>query len=190
MFVKYTSSQSLRLAVVMRRSAGVTRWARWVWRAVGVVPGVASADWKVMRQDGDVTDYLAGAHDVFLYVSDTEAYVHELGSAQPSVYIILREEPGAEPAGLDVVHVTVSPYEAQDYSDSGEEIVEKVPMPDAVLAWVHDFVETHHVDEAFVKRRRNKARVDHKQSGIGDSRISQDSDVYRAPTAARHEAAE
>jgi hypothetical protein len=46
------------------------------------------------------------------------------------------------------------------------------------------------VEEEFVKRRRNKARMDRKDSGIGDARISQATDVYRAPTAKRHEAAE
>ena len=42
-------------------------------------------------------------------------------------------------------------------------------------------MEKHYEEEAFVKRRRNKARVDQSQDGIGDPRIRQVSDVYRAP---------
>ena len=41
---------------------------------------------------------------------------------------------------LEVVLATASPYEAQDYTDSGEEIVEKVMMPPGLVAWVRDFV--------------------------------------------------
>lgn len=144
-----------------------------------------------MREEGGVTEFHAATDNLTLYVSDTEAYFHELGAQRPSVYIILRDSADVDVlAPLDVAHVTVSPYEAQDYADSGEEIVEKVAMPPAVLAWVSDFVAEHHVEEEFVKRRRNKARVDLKDDGIGDARISQASDVYRAPTRKVQEPAE
>ncbi len=186
----YPDSQSLRLGVVMKRTPGVTRWAKWGWKAIAVLPGAGDADWKLLRSEGEVAEYHAATLDLWLYRSDTEAYVHELEARVPSVYVVLRPEPGEGPADMVITHVTVSPYEAQDYCDSGEEIVEKVPMPKALLASLVAYVEQHHVEEPFVKRRRNKQRVDQKQSGIGDLRISQASDVYRAPTAKRHEAAE
>ncbi len=86
---------------------------------------------------------------------------------------------------LDVLLVTASPYEAQDYTDSGEEIVEKVPMPAGLIAWVREFVEEFHEDEVFVKRRRDKKRIDLVQDGVGDARISQISDVYASPARKR-----
>ncbi len=176
MAISYPNSRSVRLGVVMTRSPGVTRWAKWSWKATAVFPGAGEADWKLLRSAGDV--------------SDTEEYVHELETDTPSVYVVLRPDPDVEPSGLEVVQVTASPYEAQDYCDSGEEVVEKVPMPAAILAEVQAFVAEHHVEEPFVKRRRNKHRTDRKDDGVGDARISQATDVYRAPTAARHEAAE
>ena len=190
MTVIYPNSQSLRLGVVLRRAPGVTPWAKWAWKGVAVLPGAGDADWKTIRCEGGVTDFHAATKDLWLYVSDTEAYAHELGAEVPSVYIVMRSDDDTGPDGLRVEYVTASPYEAQDYCDSSEEIVEKVAMPDSVLAWVHDFVDAHHVEEPFVKRRRNKERVDRKDNGVGDTRISQDSDVYRAPTSRRHEAAE
>ena len=190
MVTTYPNAQSMRLGVVMRRTPGVTRWAKWGWKAVSVLPGAASADWKLLRSEGDVSEYHAATKDLWLYVSDTEAYVHELGARTPCVYIVLTAAEGEGPADLTVLHVTASPYEAQDYSDSGEEIVEKVPMPASVLAWVQAYVDAHHVEEPFVKRRRNKSRVDRKDDGVGDARIAQASDVYRAPSATRREAAE
>ncbi|WP_298838621.1 DUF3305 domain-containing protein [uncultured Roseobacter sp.] len=171
------------VGVVMRRSPGITRWARWVWKAGGLLPGAPQADWKLLREDGDVSDFHAATRDVWLYVSDTEAYAHELGTHDPSLYVILRaSEDSQSSAPLDVIQVTASPYEAQDYADSGEEIVEKVPMPAIILKWVADFVKAHHSEEPFVKRRRDKSRTDRVQDGIGDPRIAQPSDVYRAPS--------
>jgi hypothetical protein len=174
----------------MRRSPGVTRWAKWAWKASAVLPGAADADWKTLRSEGDTTEYHAATKTLWLYVSDTEAYVHELGAQTPSVYIILRASEADLAMPLKVVHVTVSPYEAQDYADSGEEIVERVPMPDGLRAWVADYVDRHHVEEPFVKRRRNKGGSDRVQSGIGDARISQASDVYSTPGRSRSEVAE
>ena len=46
------------------------------------------------------------------------------------------------------------PNQAQDYMDSGEDSVQMTPMPPEIAAWVADFVEKHHVDEPFIKRKR------------------------------------
>ena len=192
MGVVYPESQSAKLGVVMRRSPGVTPWSKWVWRATAVLPGAGEASWKLLREERDVREYHASTHDLWLYVSDAEAYAHELQAQTPSIYVILRDvedgDDGEMP--IHVLKVTASPYEAQDYSDSGEELVERVAMPAAVLEWVRGFVEQHYRDEPFVKRRRDRMRTDRTQDGIGDARIAQVTDVYRAPTAALREEAE
>ena len=87
-----------------------------------------------------------------------------------------------------ILLATASPYDGQDYAESGEEIVELVPMPDALIGWISDFIEKHHEDEVFIKRKRDKKRTDLVEDGIGDARISQLTDVYRAPTRAKSEA--
>ncbi len=181
MGITFPDAQSLPVGVVMRRTPGVTRWAKWAWKATGVLPGAAAADWRELRRDGDVTEFHAATRDVWLYVSDTEAYAHELGAVCPSVYVVLRKPVDRTDVPFEVVQITMSPYEAQDYCDSAEEVVEKVAMPPALIGWVRDFVQAHHVEEPFVKRRRNKSRTDLKEDGIGDARISQTTDVYRAP---------
>lgn len=172
-------SCSLPLGVVMQKRPGVTRWAKWIWSARAVLPGAAPAQWSEMRREGDTIEYHAGTLDLVLHATDTEAYLHGLHARDPSVYVIMRECTGAAP--LELVLVTVSPYEAQDYADSGEEIIEKVPMPAAVRALVEDFIAAHHREETFKKRKRDKKRIDLVQDGIGDGRVAKDADVYTSP---------
>lgn len=167
------------LGIVIRRVPGVTRWASHVWQAVAVLPGAGPADWKEMRRDGEAVEFHASTLPLELFRTDTEAYLHGLSAKDPAIYVVMR--PSESDAPLDVTLVTASPYEAQDYADTGEELVEKVSMPDGLIAWIRDFVEEHHQDEVFIKRRRDKKRIDLKEDGIGDARIRQTADVYRAP---------
>jgi len=178
--------ETMPVGVVLRRAPGATRWAKWVWKATAVLPGAASADWAVLREEGRTIEYHAATLPLELHGADTEAYLHGLSAQVPCLYIVLRERDD-ETRPLDVDLVTASPYEAQDYADSGEDIVEKVAMPPGLIAWVQDFVQTHHQDEAFRKRRRDRKDVTLIEDGIGDARITQLADVYRSPMQAKKE---
>ena len=171
--------RTIPVGVVLRKTPGVTRWAAWAWTASAVLPGAGPADWRVIRQEGDAVEYHAATCTLELHGAETEAYLHGISARVPSVYVVMRQIHGDPP--LEVVLVTASPYEAQDYCDSGEEIVEKVPMPQGLVAWVGEFVEEFHHDEVFVKRRRDKKRIDLVQDGVGDPRIGKPADVYASP---------
>ena len=174
------------VGVVLRKSRGVTRWAPWIWRAVAVLPGAGPAAWRVLREEAGAVEYHAATVTLELHRAETEAYRAALAAEPPSVWVVLRpSEEHVEAGAPDIfVHsVTASPYDAQDYLDSGEEIVEAVPMPEGLAAWVRDFVERHHVDELFYKRRRDRVKTDQVQDGVGDARVRQAVDVYRAPGA-------
>ncbi len=177
---------SLPVGVVVRRTPGVTRWATWNWVPVAVLPGAGPANWAELRREGDAVEYHAGTLTMELFRGETEAYLTGLSQSPPQVYVVLRRDDDPESTHDMVLHmVTASPYEAQDYLDSGEEVVEAVPMPAGLIAWIREFVEAHHEDEVFVKRKRDKKRIDLAEDGIGDVRIKQVADVYRAPAAKR-----
>ena len=127
-------------------------------------------------------EYHAATLPLELWRTDTEAYLNCLSSRVPSIYVIMRdtEDPEAR-HDVEVFLATASPYEAQDYLDSGDEIVEKVPMPEGLVALIRDYCKRHHEEEEFIKRKRDKKRVDLVQNGVGDPRIRQLTDVYRAP---------
>jgi len=175
--------ESIPLGVVIRRQPGRSRWTKWLWRPVAVLPGAGSAEWAELRRDGEAVEYHAATLPLEVHRADTEAYRVALSNDPPIVYVILRPRGDRDAADgeVDVFAVTASPFEAQDYADSGEEIVEPVPMPPALVAWLSDFVGRHHEDEAFVKRRRDRVDIDVEEDGRGDARVRQDADVYRSP---------
>lgn len=177
------SYRVMPVGIVLRRSPGVTRWAKWVWTASAVLPGAGPADWRELRRDGEAAEFHAATEMLELHGAETEAYLHGLTAEIPSLYVIMREMAGECP--LEIVQITASPYEAQDYTDSGEEIVEKVPMPHGLVAWVRDFVEEFHQDEIFVKRKRDKKRIDIVEDGVGDPRIDKAADIYASPSLKR-----
>lgn len=169
------------VGVVIRKQPGVTRWAKWIWRPVAVLPGAAPAHWHELRREGEAVEYHAATVPLEVHRADTEGYKVALSREPPSVFVILRpaEEPGAA-FPVDVFRVAASAYEAQDYLDSGEEIVEPVPMPPALIAWLSDFVARHHKDEPFVKRQRRPAGTGEAEEGRGDPRVRR-GDVFRSP---------
>lgn len=176
---------SLPLGIVVRKTPGVTRWAAWAWKVVAVLPGAGPAHWRELRREGEAVEYHAATLTLDLWSSDTEAYQVALSAKTPGVVVVLREStaPGAE-MPWEPALVTASSYEGQDYMDSGDGLIELVPMPLSLIAWVMEFVREHHVDEPFIKRKRDRKRVDLVEDGKGDARVRQLSDVFRAPRGA------
>lgn len=174
--------RELQVGAVVRRSPGVTRWAKSIWKPVAVIPGAPEAFWKELVRDGEVVDYHAGTVTMALFRADVEGYLVSLNMNVPSVWIVLdRDVESQSPSGWVVSSVTASAHEALDALDSGESIVEPVPIPESLAAWIKEFVDMHYIDEPFKKRRRDEIRVDGIEDAKGDPRIRQESDVYRAP---------
>lgn len=174
-----------QLGVVVKRQSGVTVWQAWSYRATSVCMPTGQEAWSLLYDHGDAQDLYAGEAALELHGAETEAYMHGLQAQLPCLYIVLRASSGDAP--FDIEMITASPYEAQDYDEMEDVTVEKVPMPHDVIAWVTTFIETHHVDEVFVKRQRDKKVFGETQDGIGDARIVQTADVYRTPLSRRKE---
>lgn len=156
-------SQSIDVGVVVERRASDHPWQDWSWRPLAVIPGARpTSRWEILREDEQATVFHAATLPLELFRTDTESYLAALSATVPSVYVILRkddeDEETDEPFAVHLV--TASAYEAQDYLDSGEDIVEAVPMPDDLVAWVRDFVDRHHVEEKFVKRKRDRVDIE------------------------------
>lgn len=174
--------EEISVGVVVRKRRIGHPWKEWAWEAVGAIPGAETGvSWRMMREEPDLTLYHAATLPLTLHAADTDSYLGNLTSVTPALYVVLRATEDAASPPVTPCLVTVSPFEAEGYLDSGEEAVERLPMPPALLEIVRAFVAAHHREEPFVKRQRDKARADGHDSGKGDPRIRQASDVYRPP---------
>jgi hypothetical protein len=170
----------MRVGVVLRRAPGVTRWQREVWSLAGVIPQAPAEAGRVLRVEGPVEEVHEATLPLVLHRKETDALVQNLSARVPSVWVALRGAGRPVPTG-----VTASPFEAGCYDIDDEDRVEKVAMPEGMRAWIAEFVARHHVEERFVKRRRDKLREGAAQDGIGDARIAQGADVWRNPASLR-----
>lgn len=149
--------ETMEVAVVLERSRVDHPWMEYKWRADGILVGMGALNtpWRVLRHDAERTHFLAGTLPLELFRRETEGYKLNLSQPVPQVFIVLRpEEEGAHEHDVSPFHVTVCPYEAEGYDESGDEWVEGVPMPPEIQAWVQDFVTRYHVDVPFKKRKR------------------------------------
>ena len=86
--------RTMPLGIVLRRAPGVTRWAKWSWKATAVLPGAGEADWRELRRDGEAAEFHAATEMLELHGAETEAYLHGLTAEIPSLYVIMREMAG------------------------------------------------------------------------------------------------
>ena len=90
-----------------------------------------------------------------MFRSEAERYRENLLSGAPALWVVLRPT-GVEPP-FELVTVTADPSEGESYTQSGTDIVEFVPMPDAARAVIEAFVAEYYVEQPFYKRERKAA---------------------------------
>ena len=146
----------ISVGVVVERRKAESPWIDFTWRPVTALPGApVVAPWTQLSTDGDMVAFYAGAAEVALYRTETAHYRDNLASGSPSLWVALRPT-DAEPP-FDLVAVTADPAEGEGFTQNGDHLVEPVPMPEPVRAIVEAFVAEHHVEQPFVKRKRDRA---------------------------------
>src|SRR5262249_49846812 len=63
---------------------------------------------------------------------------------------------GVEPP-YEIFAVTADPAEGEAWTETGSDLVDVVPMPEAVRAAIDAFAAEHHVERPFYKRERDRA---------------------------------
>ena len=143
----------LRVGVVIERTEGASSWGAVEWRVSGLlIGGGPETAPQTLAAGPDWERSYTGTLEIQLFRDAIAGYLHNLGSAQPVVYVILR--PDEEGDNMHPFHLTVCPVEAQDYLVGGAEIVETLAMPAAIAAWVQAFVDRHPRPQPFRKRRQ------------------------------------
>ena len=159
--------QVLPVGIIVERRRIEHAWTDWSWRVVDIIIAPPPMkDWTVLRSGEDWTWFHAATATLELHAKEAEAYVFNMKSAKPAIYVVLSDDEDVESEiSLHVHLVTASPYEAQDYLDSGEDMVEAMEMPPEIVAWIDDFIAEHYVEEPFIKRKRDKHRIEEHKFG-------------------------
>jgi hypothetical protein len=144
------------VGVVVERRRASNPWIDVAWRPIGVLAGAPeAAPWTMLESSDDRASFYAGLAEIALYRTETGQYRDNLSSGRPSLWVSLRPT-GVEPP-FEIVAVTADPAEGESFTQVGDDLVEAVPMPPAVCTMVEAFVAEHHVERAFVKRKRERA---------------------------------
>lgn len=155
---------TIPLGIVVEKRKSSHPWGDWIWAPVAVFMNAAEGVFWVELMRGDnYIRYHAATLPLTLHRKDTEALRLNLMLDKPELYVVLQEndDPATKAEFPYFPHaVTASSYASQDYDDAGDNIIEKVAMPEAVAALIQAFVEEHHVEEKFKKRRRDRLDVD------------------------------
>ena len=156
-------STSITVGVVIAREATDHPWQDFRWRPVDILIGKPELKpGTIIAEDCAQTQFYGGSFIIELHRKATSGYLVNLENEPPVIYVVLREAEDDEADNalpFVVANVTVSPFEAQDFLDTGEDIVEPLAMPSSLVAWIERFVATHHEEETFIKRKRDKINV-------------------------------
>ena len=150
-----STSVRIPVGVVLERSKASSPWIDFLWQPVAVLPGEPEANpWTKLKEDGDRVTFYVGRADVEFHTSDTGSYRDNLSTGQPVLWVVIRPT-GTEPP-FEVVCVTADGSEGENYTAAGNDIVDSVPMPEAIRTALDTFVFEHHVERPFYKRKQTR----------------------------------
>ena len=151
------TQNEIMVGLVVERIEMSGPWIDHVWMPSQILTLLPdAAPWTIIMRNAERTRYYAGAFPVRLHPSSTAQYLDNLASARPSLWVTMRPL-GREPP-VEIVSVTADTSEGEGYTETGTNVVETVPMPPEIAAVVADFVDQHHVERVFEKRKRDKSR--------------------------------
>jgi hypothetical protein len=143
-------------AILARKEISRSGWSLVNWEGVAVLAGerfaAGTARGERLHEDEKGAQYLWDGLRLELFRDAAETYWFNLTGTRPSLFIICQEHDGGE---LVPVSVTA------DHADSTSAVeadckVFAVPIPEAVLPQLEEFVMTHFKPEPPRKRRRQE----------------------------------
>jgi hypothetical protein len=155
------STIRIPVGVVLERSKASSPWIDFLWRPVAVLPGEPDVvPWTKLKESGeeDRATFYAGRVDIEFHASDTASYRDNLSTDRPSLWVVMR--PTATEPPYKVVCVTADGSEGESYTAAGDDIVEAVPMPEAIRTALDSFVVENHVERPFYKRKQTPTNLE------------------------------
>ena len=157
------AEESITVGVVVEKRPAANPWVDYLWQAVVVLPGLPdTAPMTLLQRDdtplGPVERYYLGASELVLASVETANYRDNLMSGTPKLWVVMVDN--APEPGLSLRTVTADPAEGEAHTETATNIVEALPMAPEIAGFVADFVDRHHVEREFFKRKRDRAEPD------------------------------
>ncbi len=142
------------VSVILERRPATSRWADYVWEAVGITVGRQPGDRepRLIREDQGIAHYLVGGLDVALHVDECESYYYNLISDHPRAYVVAHAEDTIQQP--QPFRVSMSFDEAHAYLE-GDDQIYAVDVPPELYRWTEAFVIANYFPE---KKRKRKLR--------------------------------
>jgi Protein of unknown function (DUF3305) len=148
--------EAIEVGIIVERRTLKSPWADFAWLPVAVIPGVpATQPWTILETNQAVTRYYAGSLELELFTTDTAMYRDNLATGAPKLWVVLSETDSE--LGVALHSVTPDPSEGEAATEPGSVIVEQVPMPAEIAQRIAAFVDAHHVEQVFFKRKRDRS---------------------------------
>jgi hypothetical protein len=147
---------TITVGVLVERSKAASQWIDFLWRPVKILAGVPDTPpWTMLSDDGERAMFYAGTAEIELHRSETANYRSNFATGEPLLWVVLRPTESEPP--YSVMTVTADPSEGEAMMESGNDIIETVPMPPSVEEVLAQFIAEHHVERTFSKRKRDRA---------------------------------
>jgi Protein of unknown function (DUF3305) len=158
--LRSTALASIPVGVIVERRKARSPWIDYLWRPVSVLVGTPAANpGTVLNENSEAVLFYAGAATIELYRTETTYYRDNLTSSAPSLWIALR--PTASELPYEVLTVTADPAEGEALTDAGNNVVEAVPMPQAIIETISSpNIMSNDPSSNAVAHRPNRRRAD------------------------------
>jgi hypothetical protein len=159
------ASVRIPVGVVVERRKAASQWVDYLWRPASVLVGKpVAAPWTPLGSQRDIQAFYAGSAVIELFRTETANYLSNLATGAPLLWVVLRPTEAEPP--YEVFAVTADPAEGEAFTEAGNDLVETVSMPAAIVEALEAFVAERHVERPFYKRRRDAGS----ESGSGGGR--------------------
>jgi Protein of unknown function (DUF3305) len=147
---------TLPVGVVVEKRKAHSPWIDFVWSAHSVLPDAPEAEAGTsLGIAGDSELFFAGVALLEAHTYETEQYRSNFMSGKPQLWVVTR--PRGETHVPELIQVTCDPTEGEGFTETGWETVNIVPMPEPIQVALMAFIEEHHVERPFFKRKRDRA---------------------------------
>ena len=112
--------------------------------------------WTKLSEDGEHVTFYAGSAEIELYRTETVKLPRQSRLRRHRCYGSSLQPVERDPP-FELLAVTADPAEGEAMTEAGVNLVDSVPMPLPMQEAIAAFIAEHHVEQVFVKRKRDRA---------------------------------